>query len=115
MARAVTNSVHLLKTNEAVSETALAFTANSTKYIEAFGRQVILIFTPTSDASTLTIYAGDGVAAVNDITVSAPSGKATVIELDTSTFEILDKANENYNSIKIKSTAAGSMVAVNPL
>lgn len=115
MARSVSNSVHLLKSNTAVTETPVAFTDGSTKYIEAYGRQVILAFIPSAADSTLTIYAGDGVSALNDITVTAAANKVTVIELDTSAFEIIDKKNENYNSIKVKATKAGTMIAVNPL
>lgn len=113
MARSVSTVCELFKANEAsVAQTPVALTANTAVYIPTVGRNVIIGITPAANG-TVKVYKGEGVAAMNDFTFAVTKDKISFIELDTSSFGILE--GENYGSIKLECSAAGTLVAVNAL
>ena len=117
MARSVSTVCELFKANEpSTAQTPVALTASTAVYIPTVGRNVIIGITPAANG-TVKVYKGDGVAAMNDITFAVTKDKISFVELDTSSFEILDPTNENYNSIKVTLTAqgGGTLVACNAL
>lgn len=113
MARSVSTVCELFKANEASeAQTPVALTANTAVYIPTVGRNVIIGITPAAEG-TVKVYKGEGVAAMNDITFAVTEDKISFIELDTSSFGILE--GENFGSIKLECSAAGTLVAVNAL
>lgn len=115
MARTVSTVCELFKANEvSKAETPVALTANTAVYVPAVGRSTIIGITPTANG-TVTVAAGNGVAAMNDLTFAVTKDKISFIVLDTSSFEIIDPEDENVGSMKLTSTAAGTLVAVNAL
>lgn len=115
MARTVSTVCELFKANEAsVAQTPVALTANTDVYVPAVGRATVIGITPTANG-TVTVTKGDGIAAMNDITFAVTKDKISFICLDTSSFEIIDPDDENVGSIKLKCSAAGTLVAVNAL
>ena len=111
MARSVSTVCELFKANEpSAAQTPVALTASTAVFIPTVGRNVIIGITPAANG-TVKVYKGDGVAAMNDITFA----KISFVELDTSSFGIIDAENENVGSIKLECSAAGTLVAVNAL
>lgn len=112
---ALSTVCELFKANEASkAETPVALTAATAVYIPAVGRNVIIGITPAANG-TVKVYKGDGVAAMNDFTFAVTKDKISFIELDTSSFEIIDPDDANVGSIKLECSAAGTLVAVNAL
>lgn len=117
MARSVSTVCELFKANEASeAQTPVSLTSGTAVYIPAVGRTMLIGITPAANG-TVAIEAGDGVAALNDISFAVKANKISFVQLDTSSFEILDPTNENYNSIKVTLTATGggTLVACNAL
>jgi hypothetical protein len=115
MARSVSTVCELFKANEpSAAQTPVALTANTAVYIPTVGRNVIIGITPAANG-TVKVYKGDGVAAMNDITFAVTKDKISFVELDTSSFGIIDAEDENVGSIKLECSAAGTLVAVNAL
>lgn len=127
MARTVSTVCELIRANEPSTSTAstthlpvgvspVSLSASTAVYIPAVGRTMIIGITPSAADGVVKVYAGDGIAATNDITFSAgESGKVYFVQLDTSSFEITDPTNENVGSIKLECSKAGTLVAVNAL
>ena len=115
MARTVSTVCELISANTAsAAQTPVALTANTAVYVPAIGRTMVIGITPAANG-TVKVYKGDGLAATNDITFAVTKDKISFIQLDTSSFEILDPTNENNESIKLECSAAGTLVAVNAL
>lgn len=115
MARTVSTVCELFKANEpSVAQTPVALTASTAAYIPAIGRTMVIGITPAANG-TVKVYAGDGLAATNDITFAVTKDKVSFVQLDTSSFEILDPENENNEAIKLECSAAATLVAVNAL
>lgn len=104
------------------AQTPVALTSGTDYYIPAVGRTMLIGITPAAKA-TIHVYAGDGVAAMNDIEFTeVPASKISFIQLDTSSFERLGDKSESYDDgdepyIKLKVTASGgaTLVACNAL
>lgn len=115
---ALSTVCELFKANEpSAPQTPVSVADGGSVYIPAHGRTMIIGFTPTA-TSTVTVSAGDGVAAMNDLTFSAAANKVTFIQLDTSSFEFVDPDGAeklNLGSIKITASKGGTIVAVNAL
>ena len=100
-----------------VSQTAVSLSQDTAVYIPVTGRSIIIGVKPTSADATVTVYKGDGIAGVSDLTFSAASGKITFIQLDTNAYEYIGEPDVDGDTgfIKLASNKAGTLVAVNPL
>ena len=117
MARSVSTVCELFKANEASeAQTPVAIAKDTAVYIPALGRTMVIGVTPAANGE-VEVAAGDGVAAMNSITYAVTKDKISFIQLDTSSFGIIDPADENVGSIKLtlKTAATGTLVAVNAL
>ena len=113
MARTVSTVCELIAPNKVSdAQTPVALTASTPVFVPAVGRAVIIGVTPAANG-TVKVYKGDGVASMNDITYAVTKDKIAFIQLDTSSFEVLE--GDNVGSIKLECSAAGTLVAVNAL
>lgn len=117
MARSVSTVCELFKANEpSTAQTPVAIAKDTAVYIPALGRTMVIGVTPAANGE-VEVAAGDGVAAMNSITYAVTKDKISFIQLDTSSFGIIDPADENVGSIKLtlRTAATGTLVAVNAL
>lgn len=107
-ATAITNT-KIYGPNVAAAGTANSVSANTAFYIEAdeLDERTVIVFTPGTASTTLTVSAGTGYAGVNDLTISAATADTPyAFTLDSARYVIA--SGENAGLIELIADKAGT-------
>lgn len=124
MASKLSAVCELVKENAvSTAQTPITLTASTAVYIPAVGRTMVIGVTPSGNTPTLKIYKGNGVSAMNDVTLSLTKDKIAFVQIDTNSFEFIGDPERNWGKdadgdiayIKLECSTAGTLVAVNAL